>query len=563
MKDDYYSIGNLQVLGAKRAEVAALLPTAKVTRECSENYVTVVDDSFEMKVVAAVAKKLSGQLPQAVVVSAAMDGEEWLELAVWQKGKQLTVRSLSPVKGGSRKGDPHAFCQALGLPEEDEARLEIIWDKGYAREQLEFTEILMGAPLCCSALNPPYKRISRDEEWVDDWMRYLTEPARVKNQTRIQVIQELPGLQFDERTEGNGQNGFFHLCPVGSGEDYDWTESFFCRPGADGKLERLPQLDPRQEVVRVPHAECKYIPVGKERVLALQKEGERAYSIVVEDSAGLLVCPLALELNGSRRSCLNAWSMKDGGILALLDGQGRDGELDCLVRYAVDGTTLWVRELGRPCKFELFAEGRVCPDGLLWLSDEEGFFSIGMQGEDVLRLPFSKEFHDDEDRECLVRYTMLGQNVYGNACFIEDAIYRDKNCVESRIISTYGSEESFDSSEPLPVKVVSSMCKMLSMGMQMLIYQWKRGAWMLSESFLSIKAGMTDHRFYLDAVQDGAERVWFRIGGAWEAYDMDLTLLSRHKLRGSVWHHYLDQKGRLCVVTYDYEEHVFRVYRLA
>ena len=35
-----------------------------------------------------------------------------------------------------------------------------------------------------------------------------------------------------------------------------------------------------------------------------------------------------------------------------------------------------------------------------------------------------------------------------------------------------------------------------------------------------------------------------------EAYDQDLKLLSRHRLKGSIMGRYLDDQGRLCAVTY-------------
>lgn len=115
----------------------------------------------------------------------------------------------------------------------------------------------------------------------------------------------------------------------------------------------------------------------------------------------------------------------------------------------------------------------------------------------------------------------------------------------------------------LSAGVRGGFCEVLVSQKQILLYQYDQGIWLLSPLDLSILAGSEDHREYLDATVDGAGRIWLFVAEEVEAYDKDLTILSRHHLRGSLLHHYLDRKGRLCAVTYDEENHMIRVYRLA
>lgn len=566
----YYGFAaNLQVLNAKRSEIVSFLPGTTVVR-WSDAYITVLDEHFDMESTTAAGKKLSGLLPESTVVSVAVEDAKRLKLAVWQKGKQLTARIVSPSSGASRKGDPDIFCQALGLREEDAVRLKTVWERGKVMEQLEFTGALMGAPLHCHAGDQPRVEAVRNEALVDEWIYYLADRTKGKNQTKLQIIQELSGLMIDEQTDGNGWEGFFHLRPVEGGEDYDWAESFFCRTGSDGKLERLPQLDPRPEVVRSPHTACKYIPVAEGRILSLLQEGDPACSVVVEDSAGLLACPLELTLDGNRRSCLNAWAMKDGGVLVHLGelqefeseengSEGNESEEKKLegglVRYAVDGTPLWSRSLEQSCEPRFFS------DGQLWLSNKAGFFSVGIEGEDGFCIDLIPETHVDRERGGAVEYSMLDKSLPGEVWLME-RFFSNSVHWDCKIFA-FKRDGTLFYEAPLPVGVEGFFCQVVVTRKQVLLYEYNRGAWLLSAADLHVLAGSADHWGYLDAAVDGVGRIWLYAKGVWEAYDENLSLISRHRIRGGMCHQYLDNKGRLCVITYDEEAGIMRVYRLA
>lgn len=551
----YHSItANLQVLDAKRSEVAALWPEATVER-WSDDYITVLDDSLDMASVSEAGKKLSVRLSRTVL-SVALEDDKVLELIVWQKGKRQAVRAFRSDSGGRGKGDPRVFGQAWGLSEEDVKRLETVWDRGNAREQLELTGLLIGAPLNCSIQRKPLARVSRDVYWVDEWMRYLADRTKGRNQTKTSILQELSGLVLAEETDGNGWEGFLHLRPAEDDKDYDWTESVFCHPGPDGRLERLPKLDPRPEVIRSPHAACCYIPVGEGRILSLGRDETSEYSVVVEDSAGLLTCPLPLTSGGQGLGCQSAWGMTDGGILAWLDEPEGDGSQGRLVRYARDGALLWSRKPERPCRMQMFS------DNLVWFSDEECFFSIGIEGKEDVRIALNPEPHIDRERGCGVKYNMLKQSLPGEVWILENTFSRDLTRKGCTILSYDLEGKPFYDAE-LSVGVNGTFCEVLVTEKQILLYQYDQGVWLLSPLDLSILAGSEDHRDYLEAAVDGAGRIWLFVADELEAYDRNLTILSRHHLRGSLLHQYLDQKGRLCVITYEVEKHIIRVYRLA
>lgn len=89
------------------------------------------------------------------------------------------------------------------------------------------------------------------------------------------------------------------------------------------------------------------------------------------------------------------------------------------------------------------------------------------------------------------------------------------------------------------------------------------GLWLVNEQDMTVRACLTDKRAYTFLGLDGAGRIWTSVGGSTlEAYDLDLNLLSRHRLKGGLLEGSApDSERRLCVRTYDMRRHILRVYR--
>lgn len=569
-------LGNLQVLSAEEAEISAVFPTAKLGR-WSERFVTVMEDSFAYGSVDRFSKKLSKQLPQAVVLGVGLIDSDALELTVYTGGKRITAHMGEYEGCPSKKGDPKKFCAALGLPEEDIPRLKAVWAKGDAEEQLELTAALLGAPLGCRVDWPPEEQAVRDAARVDRWLAERPDPPKVKNQTRAVLIQELTDVMIescaDFRTNENDVSLPFTLHHVDQEGWFFRNEDECCCFGPNGTVVRVePRMDPRPTVDRLTRCAgslfYNYMEIGDGRILGLSawRQGFSDHCCEVEeDSAGALRVPFSFALDGDRQEFDHIWSMEDGGILVwyrqlnLSDGQGPRSPQD-LVRYAADGTVLWRRQFGSasesPYSPQFFG------DHLLWIQGPEDFFSVDLDGNDHSHIAVPPYGSD-------LRYGFIKrQKVSGQVWLTEEKIYRDPFYTATSIVR-FDPEGTMLHKDPLPDGVSGSsiflgLARILHLPDCVLVCGHNEGIWKLDPFDLSVKACIRDHRAYWGGWLDGKGRIWVIVGSStMESYDLDLKLLSRHKLKGqNLSNVCLDCEGHLCVATYDHRRHILRVYRL-
>lgn len=578
-------LGNLQVLGAEMDQIAALLPKAVVG--CwSDRFVTVLEESYGFGSVEQPAKRLSKQLPQAVVLAVGLIDSDAVELSVWQAGKRLTAQVDEYEDMGGKKGDPKKFCAALGLPEEDVPRLKGVWTRGNAEEELELTAALLAAPLHCRVDWPPEERAVRDAAKVDEWLAQRPDPPKVKNQTKAELIQELAGVDTGGRSyDGRSAVPLILLHHVDGEGWYDRAEDECCCVGPDGTLEPAdPKLDPRPEVDGLPSFregdcfsgswELSWLEIGNGRTLNLARQWDN-YSgevQVVEDSAGRLTLPFRFELDGEQRVFDRIWGMEDGGILIwyrqlnLSDCHGPRTPFD-LVRCAPDGTVLWRRQFGQA----VLEDGHLpiaLWDGLLWVQGPEDFFSVDLDGGDYSRIAVKRR---SQSREAAVTYGMFcRQNVPGEVWLIKETVQWEPSVQKSCSILRFDRQGGLLREDPLPDGVTGYVLDYCQEGPlflpdRILAHGYDEGLWMLDRKDMSEIAAIRDHRKYLDAFPDGAGRIWVTVGGSTlEAYDQELKLLSRHRLKGYISTDLkLDRAGRLCVRTYDERKHILRAYRLS
>lgn len=550
------SLGNLQVLNATQEQVSALMPGAVVGR-WSERFVTVLDDTFGLGSVDSPARALSKQLPQAAVLSVGLVDSDLLELAVWQGGKRLTVRAHLPYDGVSKRGDPRKFCQALGLPPEDEKRLKAVWAKGDAEEQLELTAALVGAPLWSGTDALPRGEEVRDAARVDRWLAQRPDPPKVKNRTRAQVIQELAGFcpELYSALETNSRTFLFHQACVGGG--FRQEEDRVFHAGADGLLEEWPEwgADIHKYVEDFAshgmHTDVKVLERGGRSLCVMggflldrDDWGEGYFSpgssVVARDAWETLPRPMVFTLDGKACGLVDFWPLDDGGAVVVLEQDMGIREGRELVRCAPDGAILWRRGLSEAQKQEHFS---LAHGGLFWLEAGEQFIGLDLDGRESVRFPRAKgniklvELLNCQD----------GPEELWAVNWWHDWEARRSGYELLRLDQTGVLLQK----APLPAYLSNGVGGLAFLRDRILFLSYNEGLWLLDRADLSVKAGIADHRAYIEAVADGAGRLWVQVGGStMEAYDQNLNLLSRHRLKGEVFSRYLDGQGRLCAVTY-------------
>lgn len=565
-------LGNLTVLGSDVETVRAILPGTMVG-QWSERFVTVLHESYGMGTVDRPARKLSKALPQAAVLSAALVDSDLLELTVWQDGKRVTTRGHFPYDGTPKRGDPKKFCAALRLPEEDIFRLKAVWAKGDAEEQLELTADLLGTPLYCDTQAPPEREYHRDAARVDAWLAQRPDPPKAKNQTRAEIVQEV--LTGWELNWVFGYNRIFYGGPC-QGEK-------FCHWNDQGELVPIHSFVPEAWLADNFQYGVNYITLSPQRMIAegyeMVEGGEGSWRGegrgIVADSAGLLPCPMELQLDGCTRDVGWMWEMPEGGMLILYSplmrwGEGPGTGPD-LVRYASDGSILWRRSYDindnwAPIFFR---------DGLLWRSDEGegftpdrsallGYHAIDLDGQIARRLTVPQCQADD----CYaVSQTMLKEQPVADEIWLTRRMIDKKGRSDKSTLLRFDADGGFLGEYPLPAE----MCDRCGDGKVVLLPdrvcfgQFDEGIWVLDRKDFSVRAKIEDHRSYIALAVDGVGRIWAGVNDStWEAYDQDLNLLSRHRLKGhtAVKGSMVDSEGHLRVLTIDRKNQTLRVYAM-
>lgn len=205
-------LGNLHIRNATVEEVAPLLPGA-IVGQWADGFVSAYSEEYQWGSTEHAGKKLSRKLPAATVFAAAIFDSDVVSFEVYQAGKRLTAHLLNPYEDINRAGNPKVFCEALGLPPEDEKRLRTLWKKGDAEEQLELTGALLGLPLCHDPAFMPKEPARRDVAAVDAWIAERPDPpktARIKSVTKAELVQEISEVVKPKRMGDH----FFALSTV-------------------------------------------------------------------------------------------------------------------------------------------------------------------------------------------------------------------------------------------------------------------------------------------------------------------------------------------------------------
>lgn len=547
-------LGNLHILGASVEEVAPLLPGV-IVGQWSERFVSAYSEEYQLGSAEQAGKRLSRKLPGATVLSAAIFDSDMVSFEVYQAGKRLTAHLLNPYEDINKLGDPKVFCEALELPAEDEKRLKVLWKKGNAEEQLELTAALLGAPLNFDPEFLPKEPVGRDVGKVDAWIAERPDPPKIKNVTKVELIQE--------------EN---ELCPMGTLDSpyffaadtteygYSLTDGWLYRYTPEGAVVQEARVCPGvgnypQEMV----AETVCYTLGPDRVLwgnllmAPDKDGGGGWSQsgvrIVWDSAGLLSLPL--DIDGFLH---HIWVTKDGGIGTITTQwtDWRGPSINMLSRYAKDGTCLYQKGL---------PEGY--PKNWAWL--DNGFYAIGSKGE-MLFLDWegNQLFCLENSIPPYSRYCgTVGEDIL-LLCREDKKYYL--TCGDYFISRWDRKGNELARSLVLSGDFYSMLgeVKDAGDGKHILASSYRNGLYLLDCMTLEIVWQQTRKEFISWCRADGKDRRWLKVeSSTLEGYDPAGNLVSRHRLKGEIINTRLDRLSRLMAYTYDRKNNIFRVYRIS
>lgn len=177
------TLGNLQILGASEEAVRAALPDAIVG--CwSHRFVTACPDELFFDPLEKEARRLSRQLDCTVLA---------VSLALYAAGKRVARHASGLDSEESVPGNARAFCAGLGLDARFAPLLKRLFTEADQEEKLEVLSALLGAPLF-ARWDVPFAApvtLPPNEGPLQAWVAAHPLPPKVKNQTRLKLVQEI------------------------------------------------------------------------------------------------------------------------------------------------------------------------------------------------------------------------------------------------------------------------------------------------------------------------------------------------------------------------------------
>lgn len=547
-------LGNLHILGASVDEVAPLLPGAIVGR-WSEWFVSAYSEEYQLGSAEQAGKRLSRKLPGATVLSAAIFDSDMVSFEIYQAGKRLTAHLLNPYEDINRLGDPKVFCEALGLPAEDEKRLKVLWKKGDAEEQLELTAALLDAPLYFDPEFLPKEPVGRDAGKVDAWIAERPDPPKIKSVTKAELVQEIPGVDlaampgYNRKIHGS-KDYFLALVPVGEEQPHFTAEIIqLWAPKADGTLHCVAETPP----INWPEVSVRFFYSQKRILIANTKlhyepdpnwpairSGKPDGTYIIFDSAGRL--PLPFCVSEDQSECIPT---PDGGVWAVIQRYDHS----TVLRYAPNGALALEKALG--------------PDEHVVTMTGERIYTRRSEPSSDRKQPSWFRFfcYDGEGKPCGEQALPWGTELImiddEGGVWLSEAHGRELLHLDPDLNLLARSPELDDFSHIFDLALSQD-------GKTVFLPIYQNGCWLLNQEDLSFQRKRIHREVWGEPAIDAEGRFWAGVSdSALEGYDRDLQTVSRHRLKGSITHLCCNGEGTLMAYTHDRKRRILRVYRIS
>jgi len=515
------TLANLHILGGDEQQLHTLLPKATVG-SWSARFVSAYFQEFDPRLCEKTARALSKKLAQPVLLAWIFDSDA-VGFVVYQGGKSIAEHILNP-DGHGKMGNIALFCESLGLPADDVQRLRAIWKKGDAEEQMGLTALLLGLPLYNNCEMLPNKQHFRDSGAVDKWIAERPAPPKITSETKAVLAQELTRFRWYYPYCG-GQ-----YCSV---EPYDNEYSCeriqFWVPNEDGIIQ--PGWSTEKDL---------YFQESDGRMLGINIPG----GVIAYDSAGVLA-----EGYQTKGSILHF--MSDGGLL--WRDISPDLAVTTFIRCAKDGSELWMKGEKNKilyfwgCENDEIIFTSVSPE-THWVERVDG-----ITGATIEKMPspfgynaWSKAYHNG--------YWWVAHNGH----FLNDGNRVDQGDTLTKL------DGALRPLAKLPLQRFTQEIFFSPDNVHVYIFICKSQVMVINAETLAIENILKDKSSLGPLGFDSAGRFWLRRDNSTvEAWDAGLSRpRSRHKVKGEIRDHHMNEQGVMCVVAWSKKEKVLRVYKL-
>lgn len=538
------TVSSLQIIGTTEDAVKTALPKA-VVGKWSERFVTACPGELIFAQLERKAGWLSKKL-DCTVLSVSLFDSDVLSLVLYVSGKRTARHMVNPETGECVLGNANAFCAGLNLEPQIAPLLKRLFTESDQEEKLDILSALLGAPLFVRwddsfetmTIQPP------DESPLRAWVAAHPLPPRIKNQTRMELVQEI-----GERMPGHGGSEAFILRPLAyAGERH--REIFCCAPGTvvgydcsggewarwdgDGRLCLTPLMEEGLENLSYAQADGRLLTFSSIYIEDTPGCYSMGAATLVSDSAGLIPVPLSLTPDDDRMAANKCYLLPNGGFLAWLcplyerNGLLREEAIRC---YGTDGGCLWERKG--------------------WVR------SVAVIGEHIY-------LHAAGKLHCL---TLTGQALYSVECPCEGPLLKSGAYLYQLERNGYREDDilhrytlNLRDAGCIPVPYLSSM-DISPDGSLLFCAGYTSGLMVIDLDEFKLRKELRSLEKFCCAMADGENRFWVHSGGYLACYSSELDLLSRHRLGGDILAYTLNRAGELCLAVYQQKKYLLRVYR--
>lgn len=554
------TVSNLQILGASPEDVRAALPHALVG-QWSERFVTACPGELWIDMENK-GKSLSRKL-QCTVLSVSMIKDGTLRLLIFQDGKTPTCHIALPATGTEIAGNPKLFCTALGLPEELAPKLKRLFtDCIVQEEKLAVLQSLLGAPLFLRYSDEeerllPEGPVKADSGPLEEWLSEHSVPSKIKNQCKAELLQEITDRHPDYGSgilifrpgvrEGDGHTGWYSVDRAGDILGYAERGGEWARPLPDGRMELVALED---QSIEAEFGNCHFTSLGDRLIMMVSRLGpdpsgfpgakRPVQTVVVRDTAGIIPCPFPLTWEGEPIAS-GVMPLADGGFLikiaALEDGSRPPVEIreEFLACYGPDMALRWTLP-GIDHIYQITEQGIYGTD-----SGEEHLLVLRPDGTVIWKYPLPKSPYG------------TAIHILGGKFYVETGEYQKDHLL-------YRLTPDLRLEGEVRVPYLSDLA--LSPDSTLLYAAgFQSGLRVIDSESLHILHDLPQRGSFHSPVVDGQNRLWVANSGCFECYTPSLELISRHRLKGSVYRTYRNDAGQACALTFQENKYILRVYR--
>lgn len=516
------TLANLHVFNGDEQQFRTMLPTASVGR-WADYFVSAFSQEFTPVVSDKTARALSKKLMQPLLYAWIFDSDA-VGFIVYQSGRIVAEHIMNP-DGYAKMGNIALFCETLGLPAEDIARLRVVWKKGDAEEQLELTASLLGAPLYHDSEILPDKQYSRDHMIVDKWISERPDPPKIKSKTKAVIIQEINCFRWYY------SHGSTRYCSV---EPYDKDHTFskcqFWIPISDGTI------SPGWSTEKYLHYYS-----SQDRIIGTVGD------YIHYDSAEVL--PIGYK---SKNTSFQ-YFLSDGGFFGHHNEKNDDNTISVFTRLAPNGSEMWKIERKYPGDAIFACENNEIilsceTDKTYWLEqiDDQTGATVSIVPRPFGLNSWSKAYHK------------------GFWWVSHDGIFFKDGAWENQGHALVKLDGKLKPLAELQLPLYTQGFYFSSDDTLIYVFFYKNQVMVVNTESLLIENVLTDKSYLGPLGFDAAGHFWLqRDNSTIEAWDVMLTkTLSRHKLRGEIMGCHKSSQGELCVVAWHEKEKILRIYKV-